>query len=154
MLHFLLEIGVRPWIHSVLCCQECQLEVDGTVNCQRLDRKAVPREHESLETATDLIQGLSLKVVVNARARNRFVPGGGATVGIVAVIRIRRARYRFALASSTLACPGRLLSFVNWTLLLLFTLSRLCNFTVAVCLNRMLVCLFTTAAAAFFTKYA
>ena len=52
MLHssFLLEIGVRPWIY--------QPEVDGTVNCQSFDRKAVPRER--LETVTGLIPSNSL----------------------------------------------------------------------------------------------
>jgi hypothetical protein len=68
------------------------------VNCQRSDRRAVSREYESLETATDVTEDWAVIRSVNGRVRNWSVLGGGAMVGIVAVNRLRARAPRNALA--------------------------------------------------------
>ena len=64
--------------HDILGGLEYRLEVERTVNGQRLGRRAVPHEHQCLETFTDFSEDLALVDVgvVNGRVRNWTVPGG------------------------------------------------------------------------------
>jgi hypothetical protein len=83
-----------------------KLSLEVTVNCQRFDRRDVPREDESWETATDFTEDLAPVGVgvVNGRVRNRSVPGGGAMVCGIGAVTGLRARVPRALASLPRLC--------------------------------------------------
>ena len=113
--HSIFEVFKQFGVHNVLGGDEYQLEVELTVNCQRFDWRAVPRENESLETATGIGEGRAVIRGVNRRGRDRFkfVPGSCASIRIVAVNRFGARGVRALVFLGTLAtfCGGHCFGF-------------------------------------------